>query len=403
MSKVFSCLSRAGGCRRFKIFRRRRAIKQARAFAFCLFTFYFCLLRLVSYLFMTSIDYPLWAWITFFAIVLTALAVDLGIANRRSHAPTRRETFAWSAVWVSLALAFKGFIYWMVNSHFGDHTLALTKTKEFFTGYLIELSLSVDNLFVFLLIFNYFKVPKKYQHRVLFWGIFMALVLRMVMIFAGAELVEKFHWLLYVFGAFLVYTGIKMLKEDDDFNPEENPVVKFTTRFVRISKHYDGEKFFVTQEGKRTGTLLLLVLIVINVVDLVFAVDSIPAIFGITTDRFVVYTSNIFAILGLRTFFFLLLDMAEKFHLLKYGLAFVLSFIGLKMLLPLLAEGLIMITGQDHNSATASFLQRFLKHEFDQTVINLSLAIVVGALILSIILSLIFPAKENAEVDGDAQ
>ncbi|HEX8733956.1 MAG TPA: TerC family protein [Pyrinomonadaceae bacterium] len=350
---------------------------------------------------MTSIEYPLWAWITFFVIVLTALAVDLGIANRRSHAPTRRETFAWSAVWVSLALAFNGFIYWMVNTHFGDHALAMTKTKEFFTGYLIELSLSVDNLFVFLLIFNYFKVPKKYQHRVLFWGIFMALVLRMVMIFAGAELVEKFHWLLYVFGAFLVYTGIKMLKEDDDFNPEENPVVKFTTRFVRISKHYDGEKFFVRVDGKRAGTLLLLVLIVINVVDLVFAVDSIPAIFGITTDRFVVYTSNIFAILGLRTFFFLLLDMAEKFHLLKFGLAFVLSFIGLKMLLPLLAEGLIMVLGQDNHSATAKFLHRFLNHEFDQTVINLSLATVVGALILSIILSLIFPAKESAEAVGD--
>jgi tellurite resistance protein TerC len=348
---------------------------------------------------MTSIEYPLWAWISFFVLVLAALAVDLGIANRNSHAPTRRETFAWSAVWISLALLFNGFVYWMVNNHFNNHDLALTKTKEFFTGYLIELSLSVDNLFVFLLIFNYFKVPKKYQHRVLFWGIFMALVLRMVMIFAGAELVEKFHWVLYVFGAFLVYTGIKMLREDDDFNPEENAVVKFTTRFVRISKHYDGEKFFVTMDGKRTGTLLLLVLIVINVVDLVFAVDSIPAIFGITTDKFIVYTSNIFAILGLRTFFFLLLDMAEKFHLLKYGLAFVLSFIGVKMLLPLLAEGLIMVLGQDNHSATANFLHRFLNHDFDQTVINLSLATVVVALILSIILSLMFPAKEKAQPD----
>ena len=200
---------------------------------------------------MNSLEYPLWAWISFFAIVLTALAVDLGIANRNSHAPTRRETFAWSAVWISLALLFNGFIYWMVNSHFQNHDLALTKTKEFFTGYLIELSLSVDNLFVFLLIFNYFKVPKKYQHRVLFWGIFMALVLRMVMIFAGAELVEKFHWILYVFGAFLVYTGIKMFREDDDFNPEESAVVKFTTRFVRISKHYEGDKFFVT-DGRQT-------------------------------------------------------------------------------------------------------------------------------------------------------
>ena len=182
-------------------------------------------------------EYPLWAWFSFFGIVLTALAVDLGIANRNSHAPTRRETIAWSVVWVSLALLFNGFIYWMVNSHFGDHELALTKTKEFFTGYLIELSLSIDNLFVFLLIFGYFKVPKKYQHRALFWGIFMALVLRMVMIFAGAEIVERFNWILYFFGAFLVYTGIKMLSDDGDFNPEESWIVKFTTRFVRISKH----------------------------------------------------------------------------------------------------------------------------------------------------------------------
>lgn len=345
---------------------------------------------------MNTIEYPLWAWIVFFVTVLSALFVDLFIANRKSHAPTRKETFIWSAVWISLALIFNGFIYWMVNSHFDNHTLALTKTKEFFTGYLIELSLSVDNLFVFLLIFNYFKVPKKYQHRVLFWGIFMALVMRMVMIFAGAELVEKFHWLLYLFGAFLLYTGFKMFFEDDeDFNPEESGIVRLTTKFIRISKHYDGEKFFVQVDGKRTGTLLLLVLIVINVADLVFAVDSIPAIFGITTDRFIVYTSNIFAILGLRTFFFLLVDMAEKFHLLKFGLAFVLSFIGLKMLLPVIAEGLIMLIGQNNESAFSNFLHHFINHDFDQTVINLSLGVVIGALILSVVLSLIFPKAEE--------
>ncbi len=338
-------------------------------------------------------EYPLWAWLTFFGIVLAALAVDLGIANRNSHAPTRRETLTWSAVWVSLALLFNGFIYWMVNSHFADHALALTKTKEFFTGYLIELSLSIDNLFVFLLIFSFFKVPKKYQHRALFWGIFMALVLRMVMIFAGAELVEKFNWILYFFGAFLVYTGIKMLSDDDEFNPEESWIVRFTTRFVRISKHYDGEKFFVEIDGKRTGTLLLLVLIVINVADLVFAVDSIPAIFGITTDKFIVYTSNIFAILGLRTFYFLLVEMAEKFHLLKYGLAFVLSFIGVKMLLPLVAEGLVLTLGENGQSGFSAFLQRYLHHDFEQMIINLSLGIVVAAIALSIILSLVFPPK----------
>ncbi len=336
---------------------------------------------------METVSYPMWAWVVFFVVVAIALAVDLGIANRNSHAPTRKQTLSWSAVWISLALLFNLFIF----TQFG-----VVKAKEFLTGYIIELSLSVDNLFVFLLIFNFFKVPKKYQHRVLFWGIFMALVLRMVMIFAGAALVEQFHWLLYVFGAFLVYTGIKMFFDDDeDFNPEENKIVALTTKFIRISKHYDGEKFFVKNNGKREGTLLLLVLIVINVVDLVFAVDSIPAIFGITTDRFIVYTSNIFAILGLRTFFFLLVDLAEKFHFLKYGLAFVLSFIGLKMLLPLLAEGLIMVSGSD--SAFGQFLHRFAGGEFNQAMTNISLGVVVLALIASIVLSLMFPKEENVE------
>ncbi|MEP6902510.1 MAG: TerC family protein [Actinomycetota bacterium] len=339
---------------------------------------------------MNAGDYPFWVWIFFFAVVLTALAVDLGIANRQSHAPTRRETLTWSAVWISLAILFNAFIYWQ----FGGF-----KAKEFLTGYVIELSLSVDNLFVFLLIFNYFKVPKKYQHRALFWGILMALVLRLVMIFAGAEMVERFNWILYFFGAFLIYTGFKMFGDDEEFSPEESAIVRFTTRFVRISKHYDGEKFFVvSDQGKRVGTLLLLVLIVINIADLVFAVDSIPAIFGITTDKFIVYTSNIFAILGLRTFFFLLLDMAEKFHFLKYGLAFVLSFIGVKMLLPLLAQGLIMVIGEN-GSGFAYFLQSYLHHDYEQVFINISLGIVIGAIVLSIILSLIFPHQREAEED----
>ena len=333
-----------------------------------------------------TVEYPLWVWLTFFAIVLTALFVDVGIVNRRSHAPSRKETIIWSVVWVSLALAFCGFIF----TQFGAF-----KSKEFLTGYLIEMSLSIDNLFVFLLVFKYFKVPKKYQHRVLFWGIFMALVLRMVMIFAGAELVESFHWILYIFGAFLIYTGIKMFGEEEAFDPGSSSIVKFTSKFIRISKHYDGDSFFVNIDGKRAGTLLLLVLMVINVADVVFAVDSIPAIFGITTDRFIVYTSNIFAILGLRTFFFLLVEMAEKFHYLKYGLAFVLSFIGLKMLLPLIAEGLIMLTGDQSGSGFFSFVRRFAAHEFDQEVINISLGIVVGAIIVSVVASLIFPHKPS--------
>lgn len=344
---------------------------------------------------MNAIEYPFWVWIFFFAVVLIALFVDIGIVNRKAHAPSRRETIVWSIVWVSLALCFNGFIYWMVSDLYGSAT-GLFKAKEFFTGYLIELSLSIDNLFVFLLIFNYFKVPKEYQHRALFWGIFMALVMRMAMIFAGAQLVEQFSWILYFFGAFLIYTGLKMFSEDEEFNPEESAIVSLTTRFIRITKEYDREKFFVVREGKRVGTLLLLVLVVINVADLVFAVDSIPAIFGITTDRFIVYTSNIFAILGLRTFFFLLADLAEKFHLLKYGLAFVLSFIGFKMLLPLIAQGLILLFGD--GSGTAHFLERYLHHEFEQTVINISLGIVVAAIAMAVILSMIFPAtKEHIE------
>ena len=344
---------------------------------------------------MTPIEFPYWVWITFFAVVLTALFIDIGIVNRKSHAPSRKETIVWSIVWVSLALLFNVFVYFVVQNLYGTEA-AFFKAKEFLAGYLIELSLSIDNLFVFLLIFGHFAVPKKYQHRVLFWGILMALVLRMVMIFAGAELVESFHWILYVFGAFLIYTGIKMFGENEAFEPEESAIVRLTTRFIRISKHYDGDNFFIKVDGKTTGTLLLLVLIVINVADLVFAVDSIPAIFGVTTDRFIVYTSNIFAILGLRTFFFLLADMADRFHFLKYGLAFILTYIGVKMLLPLAAEGLIMVLGDESQSAFVDFLHQYLNHEFDQVLINISLAIVFGTILLSIILSLIFPPRSKA-------
>lgn len=351
---------------------------------------------------MTSVEHPLWIWIVFFTVVSIALFVDIGIVNRKAHAPTRRETIGWSIVWVSLALVFNIFVYWQVGYHHNDWNLALAQAKLFLTGYLIELSLSVDNLFVFLLIFTFFKVPKKLQHRVLFWGIMGALGLRMVMIFAGAELVERFHWIIYIFGAFLIYTGLKMFGDsDDNFEPHESAIVRFATKYIRISKHYDGDKFFVVKDGVRTGTLLLLVLITVEFTDLVFAVDSIPAIFGITTDKFIVYTSNIFAILGLRTFFFLLADMAEKFHYLKYGLAFVLTFIGVKMLLPLAAQGLIMILGEGNNSAFATFVQRFINHEFEQTVINISLTVVIGAIAVSMILSRIFPHKPAAEPDPE--
>ena len=340
---------------------------------------------------MTPVEYPFWVWVFFFAVVLIALFVDIGIVNRTSHAPTRKETILWSIVWVSLALGFNAFIFWQ----FG-----IDRAKLFFTGYLIELSLSVDNLFVILLIFTYFKVPKKYQHRVLFWGIMGALVMRMIMIFAGAELVERFHWIIYIFGAFLLYTGLNMFRAtDDNFDPQDSAIVKFATKYIRISRHYDGEKFIVVKDGVRTGTLLLLVLITVEFTDLIFAVDSIPAIFGITTDRFIVYTSNIFAILGLRTFFFLVADLADRFHYLKTGLAFILSFIGVKMLLPLIAEGLLKLTGTG-TSGLALFLDRYRNHEFEQAVINVSLAVVIGAIALSIILSILFPPRTTEEPEA---
>lgn len=332
------------------------------------------------------VEYQMWHWIFFFAVVFIALFVDIGIVNREAHTPSRKETISWSIVWITLACLFGGFILWQFGS---------LKGKEFYMGYFIELSLSIDNLFVFLLIFNFFKVPDKYQHRALFWGIFMALVMRMVMIFAGIQLVEQFEWLLYIFGAFLIYTGLKMFGDDESFDPEESVIVKLTTKFIKIENRYDGEKFFTISDGKRVGTLLLLVLIVINVADLVFAIDSIPAILGITTDRYIVYTSNIFAILGLRTFFFLLADMADKFHYLKYGLAFVLSFIGFKMLLPLLAHGILLITGEGNPSALTTFLHDFLEHKYNQEVINISLGVVAGTLLVSVIISLLFPYQDE--------
>lgn len=355
---------------------------------------------------MTPVEHPFWVWALFFGIVSVALFVDIGIVNRKAHVPSRKETVGWSIVWVSLALLFNVFIYYQVGYNQGDWNLALTQAKLFLTGYLIELSLSVDNLFVFLLIFTFFKVPKKFQHRVLFWGIMGALVLRMVMIFAGAELVERFHWIIYVFGAFLVYTGLMMFRDTDDhFEPHESAIVKFATKYIRISKHYEGDKFFVMKDGVRTGTLLLLVLITVEFTDLIFAVDSIPAIFGITTDRFLVYTSNIFAILGLRTFYFLLADVADRFHLLKYGLAFILTFIGVKMLLPLIVSGLLLLIGEGSTGAFVELLRRYQEHDeaVKQMVINVSLGVVVLSIATSIVLSLIFPKSEQAAAEGQAE
>jgi tellurite resistance protein TerC len=263
-------------------------------------------------------------WIGFSLFILFMLGLDLGLFNRKAHTIKHREAVAWSIVWVTLAMIFAGIVFWTQGRDLG---------LKFLTGYVIELSLSVDNLFVFLLIFAYFKVPSKFQHRVLFWGVMGALVMRLTMIFIGATLIDRFHWIIYIFGAFLVYTGIKMFRQEEvDIQPEDNPVVKLVTRYVPITRNYEENKFFTRVNGKLTGTLLFLVLIIVEVTDLVFAVDSIPAIFAITTDTFIVYTSNVFAILGLRSMYFLLAGVVEKFHYLKMGLAVVLTFIGAKML-----------------------------------------------------------------------
>jgi tellurite resistance protein TerC len=273
---------------------------------------------------MDAIGGSTWLWVGFSVFILTMLSLDLGLFNRKARTIKYREAWIWSTAWVTLASIFAGLVFYYQGR---------TRGLEFVTGYLIELSLSVDNLFVFLLIFSYFKVPAKVQHRVLFWGVMGALVMRLTMIFIGAALIQRFHWIIYIFGAFLVYTGIKMFRQEEvDIQPDQNPLVRLVTRFLPISRVYDGEKFFTTINGKKTGTLLLLVLMVVEVTDLVFAVDSIPAIFAITTNTFIVYTSNVFAILGLRSMYFLLAGVVEKFRYLRYGLAIVLTFIGIKML-----------------------------------------------------------------------
>jgi len=308
-----------------------------------------------------SIGEP-WMWGAFIAFVLAMLALDLFVlGGRKAHRVGVREAAAWSAVWVSLALLFNAGLWWHLKGTVGPE-IADQKALEFLTGYLIEKSLSVDNVFVFLLIFTSFHVAPEYQRRVLIYGVLGAIVLRAIMILAGAWAVREFSWVLYVFGAFLVVTGIRMLvmaeKEPD---LEKNPVLRLARRHLRISDAYHGEKFTVVKDGVRYFTPLFLVLILIEVSDVVFAVDSIPAIFAITTDPFIVFTSNIFAILGLRALYFLLADVADRFHLLKYGLAMVLTFVGTKMLiapwvhLPVVAS-LVVITVLIGGSVVASLI-----------------------------------------------
>jgi tellurite resistance protein TerC len=253
------------------------------------------------------------------------ISIDLGLFHRKAHAVKTKEAFIWCAIWVSLALLFNAGVY---------HYRGAQAGVEFLTGYLIELSLSLDNLFVFLLIFSFFRVPKHHQHSVLYWGILGALVMRAIMIMTGIALINKFHWIIYVFGAFLVFTGVKMFfTGDQEIHPEKNPIIRLAKKIFPVTHEFHEGNFFVRLKGRLTATPLFLVLLVIETTDLVFAVDSIPAILAITRDTFIVYTSNVFAILGLRSFYFALAGMFDKFRFLKVGLAIVLTYVGLKMLL----------------------------------------------------------------------
>jgi tellurite resistance protein TerC len=267
----------------------------------------------------------LFLWIGFNVFVLGMLALDLGVFHRKAHTISIKEASIWSVVWVCLAMTFNVGIYYAWGSE---------KALEFLTGYVIEKSLSVDNLFVFLMIFQYFNTPSQYQHRVLFWGILGALILRAVFIATGSALLSNFHWMIYVFGGFLVVTGIRMyLQGDEKIEPEKNPVVRLFERLVPIIRKYDGQNFFIRRGGKSYATLLMLVLIVVETTDVIFAIDSIPAIFAITDDPFIIYTSNVFAILGLRALYFMLAGVMEMFVYLKVGLSVVLCFVGAKMML----------------------------------------------------------------------
>jgi tellurite resistance protein TerC len=270
-------------------------------------------------------DTPIIFWILFNAFVLLMLALDLGVFHRKTHEVSLKEALTWTFVWVFLAMAFNAIIFYWKGRE---------QALEFFTGYLVEKALSIDNIFVFIMIFTYFQIPSKYQHKVLFWGIMGALLMRVIFIFAGVALIEKFHFTIYFFGALLIYTGYKMFNHNDvKIEPDKNLLIRFFKKFMPVTSYLQEDKFFTRLDGKRYATPLFLVLILIETSDLIFAVDSIPAILAITQDQFIVYTSNVFAILGLRSLYFALAGVVHRFWLLSYGLAVVLVFVGIKMLL----------------------------------------------------------------------
>ncbi|MHB9105731.1 MAG: TerC family protein [Armatimonadota bacterium] len=300
-------------------------------------------------------------WVGFNLFIVLMLALDLGVIHRKAHVIQFREAMRWSAFWIALALSFGVVVYFWRGPEVG---------LQFFTGYLIEESLSVDNLFVMLMIFTYFRVPALYQHKVLFWGILGALVMRATFIVTGVALIEKFHWMIYLFGGILVFTGIKMaLEKDKEIHPEHNPVLRLFRRLIPVTKDYVGGSFFVQQEGRRWATPLAVVLVLIETTDLIFAVDSVPAVLAVSRDPFIIYTSNVFAILGLRSLYFALAGMMNRFQFLHYGLAVILVFVGGKMLL----------SNKIH------------------LPIQVALGVVLGTLALSIIVSLVVSARQKPE------
>ncbi len=311
-------------------------------------------------------------WIVFNLFVLAMLALDLGVFHREKHVVNFREAMGWTIVWVALAGGFAVLIYFFGHTMVGGSAKPNSELSlEFIAGYLIEESLSVDNLFVFLLIFRYFRVPRAYQHEVLFWGVIGALVMRAIFIAAGIGLLNRFHWIVYVFGAILIYSGIKLLRQEDaEIRPEANPVLRLFRKVFPVTDKYEGKKFFVKRGLTRYATPLAVVLVLIETTDLLFATDSIPAVLAVTREPFIVYTSNVFAILGLRSLYFALAGMIEVFHFLHYGLSVILIFIGVKML-------------------AANFVN---------IPIGVALGVVAGILLTSIVLSLIFPKPRPKHV-----
>ena len=318
------------------------------------------------------------SWVWFVGAVLVFLALDLGVFHRKAHAVGFREALMWTAIWFAMAIAFALLLApTMIGAQWGtDHT------NLFITGYVVELSLSMDNVFVIALIFTYFRVPQEYQHRVLFWGILGALVMRGVMILSGAELIERFHWIMYVFGVFLLFTGVKMLfVGDEEVEPEKNILIRLARRVYPVTTEFEGQRFFTLLNGRRALTPLALCLIMVETTDLIFAVDSIPAIFGITTEPFIVFTSNVFAILGLRSLYFVLVGLLQHFCYLKYGLALVLVFIGFKMLIVLWGSRPEWLNFEDNHDSV--------------------LIIVTAILGLSIVASLFASKKEPEETEEE--